>query len=452
MNFSLLRRGLFFAFVSFALGAEPPVAPAAHKLPAMEQVWFDVPAYLALTKQKRKVTKQPQLVSSVPPQYPPVYLATGTKVRVDVAMVVDAQGAVEAARVASSDDHRFDDAALRAVKQWIFRPGEADGQPAQFMMLVPITFDGCGARVLPLEIAATPVRVVKVINAVPEMACFHAELKGEGVGKIKAARLTVTRAIDGTGHALRPHARMPFLKSAVGSTSSADFEPAKQVTIDAQMDDPAKTALRLSVIEGELELVYADADPAAVVTMGLAAPDLGHLVASESLTAAGVKLELFDQKTYNARMAEKRDGQGGLEEYGVGVSPAKAMTEGMNPEARQKLLSNPAFMLSMEVMVHRPKLEAGDIAMAITDPKGHLAAFEFVGADGKPLRYNRNGWFHAETPPEKRFDIYRLEGGVPEGAKLVVWLATEKSRLVLPIKLQDVPIAGRESVEGARKQ
>jgi len=434
--------------VGLVWAAEPPAADASGTESRVEvwrrptEIWADVPEYLALLNAKRHVTAPPKLTHSVTPEYPPVYLAVGAIVDVDVALVVDAQGRVEAARVESSGDSHFDASALAAVKQWTFTPCEVDGAPAKAIMRVPISFKGAGARVLPLEIACIPIkRIVNFRNPGELSAEFNARVKGPGTGQIRATRFTVTKAIDDAGHALTPSPRRPFLKTAVGSTSSRDFEPRPGVEFDVTLTGLRQEAQALHVFEGNLEVVYADADPAAAVTVSLASSELGRPVMSPALAENGVRLEVLDARAYDARVAETHDDEGGLTEYGIGVSNAKAMTAGMTPEARAKLLANQEFMRQMSSSMQRPKLEAGDIAMAIVDPDTRLAAFEFFDADGHPLRYNRNGWFHSEHGHGTRFDIYRMEGGIPPGAKFVCWLATKTSCVVLPLHLPDVPIA-----------
>lgn len=57
-----------------------------------------------------------------------------------VVFVVDERGRVGNAAVQSSSDPSFDRAALEAVKQWRFEPGQSKGQPVESRMRIPITF------------------------------------------------------------------------------------------------------------------------------------------------------------------------------------------------------------------------------------------------------------------------------------------------------------------------
>jgi protein TonB len=60
---------------------------------------------------------------------------------VTVVFQVDTSGRVVDPRVAKSTDPAFDRAALEAVRQWRFEPGTRDGEPVQFKMKIPITFN-----------------------------------------------------------------------------------------------------------------------------------------------------------------------------------------------------------------------------------------------------------------------------------------------------------------------
>ena len=59
---------------------------------------------------------------------------------VDVLFVVERDGSVELARVQSSSDPLFDDAALEVVRSWRFAPGKRDGEPVRVRMRAPFRF------------------------------------------------------------------------------------------------------------------------------------------------------------------------------------------------------------------------------------------------------------------------------------------------------------------------
>lgn len=63
-----------------------------------------------------------------------------------VEFVVDEAGSVGAPRVVSSTHMIFDNAALEAIRDWRFNPGEKDGQVVPIRMRVPFVFHHASAR------------------------------------------------------------------------------------------------------------------------------------------------------------------------------------------------------------------------------------------------------------------------------------------------------------------
>jgi len=86
------------------------------------------------------MTKPPQLVQSVAPEYPPVALAAGKTAAVAVVISIDADGLVTEARVAKRVGDGFDEAALAAARQYLFEPAEFDGVPGPIAVETVIHF------------------------------------------------------------------------------------------------------------------------------------------------------------------------------------------------------------------------------------------------------------------------------------------------------------------------
>lgn len=75
--------------------------------------------------------KVPKIVRRVAPEYPPSAIAMGLKGRVVVQLVVNEAGHVVDAQIMSTTNAIFNEAALRAVRQWEFtRPLDAQSQQA----------------------------------------------------------------------------------------------------------------------------------------------------------------------------------------------------------------------------------------------------------------------------------------------------------------------------------
>ncbi len=75
------------------------------------------------------MTRAPELLSQVEPAFPSSALDGGVSGEVVLRLTVDADGAVEQAEVVRSGGADFDQAALAAAVQFIFRPAEIDGKP-----------------------------------------------------------------------------------------------------------------------------------------------------------------------------------------------------------------------------------------------------------------------------------------------------------------------------------
>ena len=74
------------------------------------------------------------------PEYPFEMKRTGSAGEVLVEFVVAADGSVRDARAVRSSQREFEDAAVRAVSKWTFRPGQKDGRNVPTRMQVPIVF------------------------------------------------------------------------------------------------------------------------------------------------------------------------------------------------------------------------------------------------------------------------------------------------------------------------
>lgn len=86
------------------------------------------------------MTKPPQLVQSIAPDYPPIALAAGKTAEVTVLIAIDADGLVTEVTVPKPVGDGFDEAAIAAAKQYIFEPAEFDGVPGPITVETVIHF------------------------------------------------------------------------------------------------------------------------------------------------------------------------------------------------------------------------------------------------------------------------------------------------------------------------
>ncbi len=70
-----------------------------------------------------------------------VHLIGSTAAVIGIECVVNEEGRIESAIIASSPDARLNDVALRALRQWQFKPGTKDGNPVAVHIFAQIAVD-----------------------------------------------------------------------------------------------------------------------------------------------------------------------------------------------------------------------------------------------------------------------------------------------------------------------
>lgn len=91
------------------------------------------------TPGKERVT-HPVVVKEVKPKYPQAALKEGKGAVVELECVVTRAGLPTDVRVLKPADPAFDDEAVKALKQWEFKPGTRDGKPVAVRVQVELTF------------------------------------------------------------------------------------------------------------------------------------------------------------------------------------------------------------------------------------------------------------------------------------------------------------------------
>ncbi len=81
-----------------------------------------------------------QYIRRVKPEYPSIYLNTGTEGTVILEVIVGHDGRVENYRVLRSDGELFTAAAVEAVKQYRYKPGTMNGKPVKFRVIERFRF------------------------------------------------------------------------------------------------------------------------------------------------------------------------------------------------------------------------------------------------------------------------------------------------------------------------
>jgi TonB family protein len=82
----------------------------------------------------------PVVLEKINPRYPPEAREEKVTGTVVVETVITEEGLVDAIAVVQSDDDRFSDAAVAAIKQWRFEPARCDGTPVAVYYNLTVRF------------------------------------------------------------------------------------------------------------------------------------------------------------------------------------------------------------------------------------------------------------------------------------------------------------------------
>lgn len=86
------------------------------------------------------LTRAPNPIRQPQPTYPPAERRAGIQGVVRLEFVVRSDGSTSNITVMRSDNPNFSEAAIRAVRRWVFEPGEKDGQPVNARVRIDIPF------------------------------------------------------------------------------------------------------------------------------------------------------------------------------------------------------------------------------------------------------------------------------------------------------------------------
>jgi len=119
----------------------PPV-DSVEKAPVENIVIENVEDLLPSPDEFVPVEQQPQIVKAVKPEYPELAKRMGLTGKVWIKVLVDKNGKVRDAIVAKASgvDAGFEEAAIKAAKQYIYTPAIANGKPVAVWVLYPVNF------------------------------------------------------------------------------------------------------------------------------------------------------------------------------------------------------------------------------------------------------------------------------------------------------------------------
>jgi TonB family protein len=83
---------------------------------------------------------RPRILFRVGPQYPPDLRESHAEGTVILEAILDEDGCISSAQVVRGAAPEFDEAALAAVRQWVFHPATVDGQPVKVRYTLTVNF------------------------------------------------------------------------------------------------------------------------------------------------------------------------------------------------------------------------------------------------------------------------------------------------------------------------
>lgn len=138
-----LRCLTFLALLSLFLGGcETPSAIQTSS--AIQLIPVDNPMPRVPTEKEiidiSRVSVIPRAIYQTAPQYPFVLRKNNIQGTATVIFIVGPDGSVVDACIVKATDIRFGEAAVAAIYQWRFNPGEVNGRRVYTRMMVPIGF------------------------------------------------------------------------------------------------------------------------------------------------------------------------------------------------------------------------------------------------------------------------------------------------------------------------
>jgi len=88
-----------------------------------------------------KVDQNPTPLKTPEPKYPPSLRREGVSGIVSVTCIIDENGKVISAQATKSTRTEFEQPALDAIQNWVFKPAVKDGKPVKVRVTIPFRFN-----------------------------------------------------------------------------------------------------------------------------------------------------------------------------------------------------------------------------------------------------------------------------------------------------------------------
>jgi TonB family protein len=114
----------------------PPPPPPPPPPPGASQARMEAPGAIRVSGE----SQQAKLVKQVPPVYPEAARQAGTSGIVRLGVIITKEGRIRDIQVMTGPGRDLDVAAMQAVSQWVYQPTLLNGEPAEVVTTVDVSF------------------------------------------------------------------------------------------------------------------------------------------------------------------------------------------------------------------------------------------------------------------------------------------------------------------------
>jgi len=241
------------------------------------------------------------------------------------------------------------------------------------------------------------------------------KLTGDDLADARAARVTLTKALDESGRdLLREKKEDEDFRKSSGSGAP---------DLKISLKNPARGASAIKEISGEVQLFAPSRDPAALIVIDRFVSRMDKAIDSSALKSQQIAARLVSPKVYRAQ-AKKRDAELEAEMQKHKEEMKKEAGDDKTADALMALVKGFAGMMN--------DVGDNDVILQIEDPQGKLLDVEVVAKNGV---IDTRG-----SMSSSGLKILQYSEKLPPDAKLRFLVKTKNALLRAPFSLTNVPL------------
>jgi hypothetical protein len=269
------------------------------------------------------------------------------------------------------------------------------------------------ARSEPSAIQVVPGRITETRSSEQHPGAAEVELKAvlaDNQSPPMAYRIIVTKAVDDRG--------VDLVKPESAGSEFQTFDSKRSVK--AKLKSPARNAVAIKELGGDVELFYPEKDPAATVVVNAFRKHTGTPIESATLKRAGLQVAAWTPEQYQA-LEKKRKAEA-----------SEALTS-----AQRKARNLFPAQLGNQFAGAGPN----DFIFTINGAQKNLIGLEFHDRADKIIPTRGSGVGYRQTGPQvERTLSYHFDERLPDTTKLVIFVVTPEAIVKMPFTLTDVAL------------